>query len=73
MLYYEEQYDQLLREGFEANPLPEQPPPQKRGRTKQSKAKNLLDRLQKYKAETLAFMSDFRVPLTIIWRNALSE
>ncbi|MDQ7033810.1 MAG: IS66 family transposase [Anaerolineae bacterium] len=62
LLYYEEQYDQLLREGFEANPLPEQPPPQKRGRTKQSKAKNLLDRLQKYKAETLAFMSDFRVP-----------
>ncbi|MDQ7036094.1 MAG: hypothetical protein Q9P01_15035 [Anaerolineae bacterium] len=49
MLYYEEQYDQLLREGFEANPLPEQPPPQKRGRTKQSKAKNLLDRLQSTK------------------------
>ncbi|MDQ7034944.1 MAG: hypothetical protein Q9P01_08945 [Anaerolineae bacterium] len=29
----------LLREGFEANPLPEQPPPQKRGRTKQSQSK----------------------------------
>ena len=60
--YYEQQYDELLRQGFNANPPPEQPPPKKRGRKKQSKPKNLLDRLQKYKAETLAFMSDFRVP-----------
>lgn len=60
--YYEQQYDKFLRQGFEANPPPEQPAPRKRGRKKQSKAKNLLDRLQKYKAETLAFMSDFRVP-----------
>lgn len=60
--YYEEQYDKILQQGFKANPPPEQPPPKKRGRKKQSKAKNLLDRLQKYKAETLAFMSDFRVP-----------
>jgi transposase len=60
--YYEQQYDKILRQGFKANPPPEQPPPQKRGRKKQSKAKNLLDRLQKYKPETLAFMSDFRVP-----------
>jgi transposase len=60
--HYEQQYDDLLRQGFEANPAPEQPTPKKRGRKKQSPAKNLLDRLQKYRAETLAFMSDFRVP-----------
>ena len=60
--YYEEQYDWLLQQGFEANPPPETPPPRKRGRKKQTPPKNLLDRLQKYKAETLAFMSDFRVP-----------
>jgi transposase len=55
-------YDQLLTSGGQ---LPEnQPPPAtgKRGRRKQSKAKNLLDRLAQRKGETLAFMTDFRVP-----------
>lgn len=59
---FEQSYDQLLAAGFG---LPEnQPPPAtgKRGRLKQSKAKNLLDRLSKHKTETLAFMYDFRVP-----------
>jgi len=60
--HYQQQYDTLLRQGFRANPPPEHPPPKKRGRKKQTSSKNLLDRLQKYNAETLAFMSDFRVP-----------
>ena len=60
--HYEQLYDTLLQEGFTANPLPEHLPPQRRGRKKQSPPRNLLDRLQKHKAETLVFMRDFRVP-----------
>jgi transposase len=55
-------YEHLLTTGLQ---LPEnQPPPAtgKRGRRKQSKAKNLLDRLAQRKGETLAFMTDFQVP-----------
>ena len=60
--YYDELYDDLLQQGFEANPPPAQPPPKKRGPKKQSPPKNLLDRLRKHKPETLAFMHDFNVP-----------
>jgi transposase len=60
--HYEQVYDELLQHGFHTNPPPKHPPPKKRGRKKQSPPKNLLDRLHKHKAETLAFMYDFRVP-----------
>jgi transposase len=59
---FEKSYDEILATGL-ALPANQPPPPDgKRGRRKQSKAKNLLNRLSKYKAETLAFMYDFQVP-----------
>lgn len=56
-------YANLLVLGLAANP----PPPggwprNKRGRPKQSKAKNLIDRLQSRWREVLAFAYDFKVP-----------
>jgi transposase len=55
-------YDELLREGYQANPPP--PPPKKptRGRPKQSPARNLLDRLSQQKWAALRFLHDFAVP-----------
>jgi transposase len=58
-------YDRLLEAGEGANPPP--PPSgeggeKKRGRKRQTKARNLLDRLRRYRAETLAFLHDFAVP-----------
>ena len=57
-------YQALLANGFEANPPPTvaADAPKKRGRTKQSPPKNLLDRLNLHETAVLAFMDDFRVP-----------
>ena len=55
-------YDEILTEGYLANPPP--PPSQKRtaGRPKQSPARNLLDRLSQRKWAVLRFLHDFAVP-----------
>jgi len=56
-------YQAIVAEGYAANPPPEtDAEPQKRGRPKQSKARNLLDRLSRDEQAVLAFMTDWRVP-----------
>lgn len=60
---FEDRYRQILSEGLVQNPPPEEPrPPGQRGRRKQSKARNLLERLSNHQPSVLAFMHDFRVP-----------
>ena len=60
-LAFSKRYDSILADGFDANPQPPQPAG-KRGRPAQTPPKNLLDRLRDFKSETLAFMTDLRVP-----------
>lgn len=57
----EARYDEIIAEGKKHNPLPERPPG-KRGKLKKSKQRNMLERLDKHKESTLAFIHDFGVP-----------
>jgi len=57
---YEAAFTRFVTEGLRANPPPK--PTGKRGRPKQTTARNLLDRLVTHRAAVLAFLHDFRVP-----------
>ncbi len=59
---FQERYDRLLTQGEEANPPPPPEAAPRRGRRKRTPAGNLLDRLRRYREETLAFVHDFSVP-----------
>jgi transposase len=62
------QYTALLEEGYQANP-PDPPSISKKGRRKQSPARNLLDRLCTHQDAVLAFLDNFAVPFD----NSLAE
>lgn len=57
-------YDQILQQGFaeEARTQPSEPCAKKRGKTKQSKSKNLLDRMQERRLSVLGFLCDPDIP-----------
>ncbi len=62
---YRQRYRDLLDKAQSECPPPdESKKPNKRGRTKRSKARNLLERLMDYETETLRFMDEQQVPFT---------
>ncbi len=59
------QYHDLLAQGFAAQPPPRAPDGQRRrGRHKQTPAKNLLDALLQHSGRVLAFLDDLSLPFT---------
>jgi transposase len=58
---FERRYEKILRQGFASQSSSPALATGRRGPKKQTKAKNLLDRLSRYRCETLAFMYDFDV------------
>jgi len=65
VMTFVQRYDRVLEMGLAEDARLNPPQPQtvkKRGRVKQSKAKNLLNRLSVHKKEVLAFMHDWSVP-----------
>jgi transposase len=63
-------YERIVETGYDQNPVAAPSPgPKRRGRRKQSKARNLLDRFHDHPDGILAFMRDFSIPFD----NNLSE
>ncbi|MCM1986036.1 MAG: transposase, partial [Methanococcoides sp.] len=65
---FEDCYNRIVHTGLEENP-PLQIQSKKRGRNKQTTAKNLLDRFMNYKNDIVRFMYDLKVP----FENNLAE
>jgi transposase len=64
-------YLHIVDVGDAQNPVTAPAPgPPRRGRRKQSKARNLLDRFRDHPDGILAFMRDFAVPFTNNWSHA---
>jgi transposase len=59
-----QRYQTLLRQGRTANPARPPPSSPRRGRRKQTKAQNLLDRLTLHRQSVLAFLDNFQIPFT---------
>ena len=60
---FQNHYCRIVADGYQQNPPPKLPPGKKpRGRPKQTKARNLLNRFQNHADSILAFMNDFQVP-----------
>ena len=55
-------YQQIVETGYSQNPASPAQGAKRRGRRKQSKARNLLDRFRDHPDSILAFMRDFAVP-----------
>ena len=64
LIDFEKSFSSIITLGYHENPFfivwPR--PKGQRGRLKKPKARNLLERLDKYRTETLNFMFDFRIP-----------
>ena len=58
---FENRYEKILKQGYRVESKRGAPASGKRGPKKQTKSKNLLDRLRQYQNETLRFMNDFNV------------
>lgn len=61
---YRKRYRELLADAELECPPPEEPEIKKRGKTKRSTARNLLERLRDFENETLRFMDDPDVPFS---------
>jgi transposase len=56
------EYEQIVKAGYAQNPVAAPYGPKRRGRRKQSKPRNLLDRFRDHPDSILAFMRDLAVP-----------
>ena len=56
----------IIAEGYRENPPIDDPPgtKKKRGRPKKTKSRNLLERMDKYRNELLAFIRDPQIPFS---------